>query len=143
MSQPSESTSPNPSQRKPLGTTWESFVERRIREAQAEGAFDSLPGAGRPIPGIDDRLDENWWIKSKLRDEGVNIVPPLLAARLDRERTLEQLPSLVSESAVRQVLTALNERILAALKSPAVGPAIGVTLVEIDAAIANWRSQHL
>ena len=29
---------------------WESAVEQQIREAQASGAFDNLPGAGQPLP---------------------------------------------------------------------------------------------
>jgi hypothetical protein len=75
-------------ERKPPGEAWESFTERRIREAQAEGAFENLPGFGRPIPGIDEPLDENWWIREKLRREQINAVPPIIAARLEVEKTL-------------------------------------------------------
>ncbi len=46
-------------------------AENRIREAMAEGQFDGLPGEGKPIPGIDDPYDENWWIKQWLRREKV------------------------------------------------------------------------
>ena len=35
-------------------TPWLSLAEHRIREAQAAGEFDNLPGFGKPIPGIDD-----------------------------------------------------------------------------------------
>jgi hypothetical protein len=34
--------------RKP-GESWQSFVERQIQEAQAQGAFDNLPGHGKPL----------------------------------------------------------------------------------------------
>jgi hypothetical protein len=37
-----------------VGPTWESIVERQIREAMEEGAFDELPYHGRPIPLDDD-----------------------------------------------------------------------------------------
>ena len=33
-----------------VGPTWESLVERQIREAMDEGAFDRLPLEGRPLP---------------------------------------------------------------------------------------------
>jgi len=125
-----------------VGIGWESFVERRIREAQAAGAFDNLPGQGQPIPGIDEPLDENWWVKQKLRDEGVNVLPPVLQARLDRERTLDNLPAIRSESEVRRVLAELNERLLKAVKSPAAGPGIGVAPVDIEAAVRHWRTQR-
>ena len=42
-------------QRKPKGVTWESFVERQIREAQGAGEFDHLPGFGQPLADIDER----------------------------------------------------------------------------------------
>ena len=37
-----------------LGPTWESIVERQIREAMEDGAFDELPYQGVPIPLDDD-----------------------------------------------------------------------------------------
>ena len=40
-------------ERKPLGTSWESWIEAQIRVAQEQGAFDNLPGAGKPLPNID------------------------------------------------------------------------------------------
>jgi hypothetical protein len=33
-----------------VAPTWESLVERQIREAMAEGAFDQLPHQGTPLP---------------------------------------------------------------------------------------------
>ena len=33
-----------------IGPTWESLVERQIREAMDEGAFDELPYLGEPLP---------------------------------------------------------------------------------------------
>ena len=37
-----------------VGPTWESIVERQIREAMEDGAFDGLPYQGAPIPLDDD-----------------------------------------------------------------------------------------
>ena len=37
-----------------VGPTWESIVERQIREAMEDGAFDELPYRGMPIPLDDD-----------------------------------------------------------------------------------------
>ncbi len=57
---------------------WQSYTEALIRAAQEEGEFDNLPGFGQPIPGIDDPLDENWWVREKLKREGVKltVAPP-------------------------------------------------------------------
>jgi len=35
---------------------WDAIVEAKIAEAQAAGAFDDLPGAGKPLDLDDDRL---------------------------------------------------------------------------------------
>lgn len=101
--------------------------------------FDRLPGTGRPIPGIDEPLDENWWIKRKLRDEGVNLLPPLLEARLDIERTLESISVLTDEAEVRQQLIELNQRVREAQQSPASGPQLSVLPVDVEQTLNKWR----
>jgi hypothetical protein len=128
-------------ERKRGSETWESFVERRIRDAQAEGAFESLPGFGQPIPDIDGPVDENWWLKKKLRDEKLALLPPILAARLDVEKTLAAIESMTSEQRVVRTLEALNERIRKAHFSPVAGPADGVRPVNIPAIVAEWKKR--
>ncbi len=44
-----------------------SLVERQIREAMERGEFDRLPGAGKPIEGLDAPYDPTWWAKEWLR----------------------------------------------------------------------------
>jgi len=122
---------------------FESLAERKIREAQAEGHFDALPGFGKPIPDLDGPDDENWWIKNKLRQEGLVILPPILEARRDIEKTLEAVQSMHSERQVRRAIDALNERIRAAHFSPAGGPADGVRPVDLEAVVQSWRAAKL
>lgn len=126
--------------RKPPGQSWEAFTERRIREAAEAGAFAALPGFGQPIPGIDEPLDDNWWVKRKLRDEGVGVVPPVLEARLAVEKTLAEIANMTSEAAIRRKLEELNTQIRAAHYSPIAGPADGVAEVDIDAVVEGWRT---
>lgn len=126
--------------KKPPNQTWESFIERRIREAQAEGEFDRLPGFGQPIPDIDEPWDENSWVKKKLQREQINELPPILAARLDKERTLESLASLATEAEVRRSLTDLNERIHKAHFAAAADPVGGVLPVDVEAEVARWKA---
>jgi hypothetical protein len=40
---------------------WESIVDRRIREAFAEGLFENLPGAGKPLQWEDEALVPPSW----------------------------------------------------------------------------------
>ena len=128
------------SERKPPGETWESFTERRIREAQAEGAFENLPGFGRPIPDIDQPLDENWWVREKLRREQINALPPILEARLEVEKALAAIRDLTSEHQVRRRLERVNEIVRRAHFSHIAGPAEGVQPLDVEAEVARWSA---
>jgi hypothetical protein len=50
-------------ERKPAGVTFESWVERQVREARERGSFDDLPGTGRPLPPS--ASDDMAWIREK------------------------------------------------------------------------------
>jgi len=119
---------------------WDRLAEQRIREAQAEGKFDQLPGFGRPIPGIDEPHDELWWVKDKLKREEISHLPPALALKLDVERTLQRIASMTAESQVRQEVAALNERIRKASLGPTWGPPVDVIPLELEAVVERWQA---
>lgn len=48
------------------------IAEQRIAAAQRAGQFDHLPGAGKPIPGIDEPPEEFWWLKKYLQRENLS-----------------------------------------------------------------------
>jgi hypothetical protein len=120
-------------------SVWDRLAEQRIREAQAEGKFDQLPGFGRQIPGIDEPHDELWWVKDKLKREEISHLPPALAIKLDVERTLQRIASMTAESQVRQEVAAINERIRKASLGPAWGPPVDVVPLDVDEVVQNWR----
>lgn len=122
--------------------SWESFADRRIRAAQEAGEFDRLPGFGQPLPDLGDPSDENWWVKRKLRDEKLNALPPMLEVRLEAERVLAAVWSLATEYQVRRRLTELNEKIRAAHFSPAPGPPVAVSPVDIEAIVLQWHARR-
>lgn len=130
-------------ERKPASESFESFAERKIREAQEEGVFDSLPGFGRPIPDLDAPDDENWWLKNKLRQENLVALPPILEARLDAEKTLATVWSLGTEQQVKRTLQQLNQRIRQAHFSPLPGPAEGVAEINVESIVDEWRRRRL
>ena len=45
------------------------IAENRIQEAMETGAFDDLPGLGKPIPDIDEPYDPLWWVKRWIERE--------------------------------------------------------------------------
>ena len=87
-------------ERKRAGESWESLIERQIREARAEGRFDQIEGAGRPLADAEAPYDPNWWTKRLIERERVSELPPALAIRSRVERELDGLFALESEEAV-------------------------------------------
>ena len=54
---------------RPVETARAAFVETAIQQAMRRGDFDDLPGAGKPLEGLGDRYDPNWWIRRKIERE--------------------------------------------------------------------------
>ena len=128
--------------RKPPGQTWESFVDKQIREAQARGEFDGLSGAGRPIPDLDRRAGESWWINRKLREERVTNVPPALALRRDVDRAREQIAAADSEAEVTAIVDTINTRIRTANATIVTGPPSDVWPLDLERVLARWRADR-
>lgn len=124
-------------------TSWyETRIDRQLREAQERGDFDDLPGAGQPLPNNGEEYDAEWWLKGLVRRESIAGagLPPALALR----KEIEDLSSVVArkrtETAVRQVVTDLNDRILLARRGPVDGPPVAVKPVDVDAVLRDWRA---
>ena len=128
-------------QRKPPEQSWESFVEEQIRQAQAEGEFENLRGFGRPIPGLDDPHDENWWLREKLRRENLSALPPGLAIRVEVHQAREEIWTLADEAAVRRAVEAINVKIRAA-NFAHWGPPSTTMPLDADEVVAEWRRRR-
>ncbi|WP_330243311.1 MULTISPECIES: DUF1992 domain-containing protein [unclassified Streptomyces] len=127
-------------ERKPAGVSFESWVDKQIREAEQRGDFSQLPGFGKPLPGIDRPYDETWWIKAKMQREGVSMLPPALALRKEAEDTRAAVSEARSEAEVRRMLAAVNEKIEAAIRRPPPGPLLNMGPFDIDAVVEEWRA---
>ncbi|MET7311174.1 DnaJ family domain-containing protein [Streptomyces sp. NPDC005134] len=129
-------------ERKPAGVSFESWVDKQIREAEQRGDFSQLPGFGKPLPGIDRPYDETWWIKAKMQREGVSMLPPALALRKEAEDTRAAVSEARSETEVRRMLAAVNEKIEAAIRRPPPGPLLNMRPFDIDAVVEEWRAER-
>jgi hypothetical protein len=126
--------------RKPPGIDFGTWVERRIRDAAARGAFDNLPGAGKPIPDLDKPHDELWWIKRKLRDEDLAWLPPTIALRKEAEEALAAAARAGSEAEVRGILAEINARIAEGNRKAASGPPLNLAPFDTERVVARWRA---
>ncbi|MEU3688220.1 DUF1992 domain-containing protein [Streptomyces narbonensis] len=129
-------------ERKPPGVSFESFVDKQIREASERGEFRSLPGFGKPLPDDSAPYDELWWIKGKMHSEGASVLPPSLALRKEAEDAEEAVAAAVSESQVRRILGEINTKIAEALARPPAGPPLNLTLFDVEAVLEGWRAER-
>jgi len=124
--------------RKPADLSFESWIEQQIQEAQREGRFDDLPGAGRPLR-TDDGADSHWWAKQLLRREQVDFLPPALALRRSVEKALAALPALRDERRVRELLERLDAEIRRFNATVTSGPPTTQAPLDVEAIVADWR----
>ncbi|MET7646990.1 DUF1992 domain-containing protein [Streptomyces sp. NPDC005426] len=127
-------------ERKPAGVSFESWVDKQIRESEQRGDFSRLPGFGKPLEGLDRPYDEAWWIKAKMQREGLSVLPPSLALRKEAEEALAAVPGARTEGEVRRMLTEVNEKIAEAVRRPPAGPLLKLKPFDVEALVEEWRT---
>ena len=128
-------------ERKPPEISFASWIDQQVNEAAERGAFDNLPGTGKPIPRRGEAGDGQAWLRDYLRREGVSaeeLLPTPLRLRKEIERLTATVQDLPSEREVRELVTGLNQRILAWRRIP-VGPPVYLRLVDEEAMVARWQ----
>ena len=128
--------------RKPPGVSWETWVERQIREGIERGEFDDLPGKGKPIPDVGATHDELWWVRKKLQREQVSYLPPTLAVRKERDDALERIAAAAREVEVRRIVEEINVRIRYVNSHATCGPPSTVMPLDLDDVLTRWRETH-
>ncbi len=129
-------------ERKPTRLSWESWIDRQIRQAEERGEFDDLPGAGKPIPDLDKPHDEMWWVKRKLRDEGLSYLPPSLALRKEATQARTAALEASTETEARRIIEDVNETIREANRKGIRGPSIMLVPYNVDRILEEWRRRH-
>ena len=126
-------------ERKPPEIGFASWIDQQINEAAERGAFDNLPGAGKPLPRGETGGDA--WLRNYLAREGVaaeELLPTPLKLRKERERLAESVSRLRTEQEVRDVVRDLNRRIMEWRRIPT-GPSIFLALVREESMVSRWQ----
>jgi hypothetical protein len=126
-------------ERKPPDISFASWVDQQINEAAKRGAFDNLPGAGKPLPRRGGTADA--WLRDYLRREGVSaeeLLPTPLRLRKEIERLTDTVHELASEQQVREVVAELNRQILQWRRIP-LGPPVLLPRVDAETMVGRWR----
>ncbi|MFC9994239.1 DUF1992 domain-containing protein [Nocardia sp. NPDC127526] len=129
-------------ERKPPDLSFESWIDKQVREATERGDFNDLPGAGKPIPP--GAADEDWWLRGLLKREGVRadaLLPESIVLRRERERLQETVRDMQTEQQVRQTVSDLNDRIVQWLRMPT-GPAVPIGPAKVEEVVATWRAER-
>ncbi|APZ52084.1 DUF1992 domain-containing protein [Salipiger abyssi] len=92
------------------------LINARIRKAEEEGAFDNLPGSGKPLPDCDD--PENAVLNRIMKDNGA--VPEVVSLSRELAKLREELRETGDRSARKRIIqdmSLLEARIEIARKS--------------------------
>jgi hypothetical protein len=133
-------------ERKPPGMSFETWVDSQITRSIARGDFDHLPGAGKPLPGLDREETAYDWALAKARREGVDtaaMLPPGLALRRERDELPARAERLTSEAQVRALAEDYNARVQAFWRRPQesrYSPVPG--LADVESLVAWWRENR-
>lgn len=127
-------------ERKPPGMTFETWIDRLIRDAQERGEFDDLHGKGRPIGDLDGPRDPDWWNKSLLAREGITqLLPTTLRVRKELEDALEAIAAADTEDEVRHTVAAINRRIRDTNRLASSGPPSNLMPLDEERVVRTWR----
>jgi hypothetical protein len=129
-------------EQKPPGMTWEDWTEELVRRAREEGEFSRLPGAGKPLPGIGEPYDPDWWVKKLMQREQVSLLPPSLELLRKVESELAKIGTLGDERLVRARIEALNREIAKVNARAAEGPPTRLGTLNVDEVVAEWRARR-
>jgi Domain of unknown function (DUF1992) len=130
-------------ERKPAGMSWETWRDELIRLAREEGAFDNLPGAGKPLADLGDSYDPDWWVKKLVQREKVSMLPPALELLRKVEVEVERIWKLSDEAEVRERVRSLNGEIARANARAAEGPPTRLAPLDADTIVAQWRAARM
>ena len=83
--------------RRQVGPSWESLVERQIREAMSQGAFDDLPYQGQRLPLLDDSAAGEWAMAHRLLREA-GVAPPWIESDKEARRLMAELEALIERA---------------------------------------------
>ena len=119
------------------------FVEISIQQAMRRGDFDDLPGAGKPIPNLNQTYDPDWWIRRKIeREQLTGLGPPALTLRTEDAGLDARLDRLTSERTVRETLEDFNHRVIEARRQLLGGPPVITRTRDVEAEIEAWRERR-
>ncbi len=123
-------------------STW---VDLQVRQAMERGDFDNLAGQGKPIEGLGNHHDPDWWIKKLVDRENIALLPPALALRTEDAELDDRLDRINVETDVRREVEDFNARVRKAIYTPPTGPSGPPVITrqrDVEAEVAAWGERR-
>lgn len=120
----------------------QTWVDLQVRQAMERGEFDHLPGTGKPLEGLGETHDPDWWVKRLVERERIAVLPPALQLRKDDAELDGALDRMGSEREVRAFVEDFNARVIRARYTPVDGPPLITMPRDVDATVAAWRERQ-
>jgi hypothetical protein len=118
-------------------------AEYLIRDAMAQGKFDHLEYAGKPIPGLGETHDPDWWVKGLLQRESITgMGPPAILLRTEDATLDARIDELHSENQIRELLDDFNARVIDARRQLQGGPPVVTKTRDVEAELLRWRERR-
>lgn len=119
------------------------YVETVIQQAIRRGDFEDLPGSGRPLAGLGDTHDPDWWIRRKIEREKLRgLGPPAIMLRVENAELEDRLDALTRESDVRETLEDFNKRVIEARRQLLGGPPVVTPTRDVEAEVRAWHERR-
>ena len=117
-------------------------AEYLIRDAMAQGKFDHLKYAGKPIPGLGEKYDPDWWVKGLIQRENITGLGPAAIMLRTEDAELDQvLDKQYTEKQVRDIVEDFNTRVIEARRQLLGGPPVITKTRDVDGEVARWRER--
>lgn len=119
------------------------YVDTVIDQAIRRGEFDDLPLAGKPIPGLTGTHDPDWWLKAVIeREQLTGLGPPAMLLKQEDRELDDRLDRELDETAVREILSDFNARVVDARRQLLGGPPVVTPTRDVEHEVARWRARR-
>ncbi|MDQ0620444.1 DnaJ family domain-containing protein [Arthrobacter globiformis] len=114
-----------------------------IRDAMAQGKFDNLEYSGKPIPGLGEGYDPDWWVKGLIQREHLSgLGPKAILLRTEDAELDATLDDQYTEKQVRDKVEDFNARVVDARRQLQGGPPVVTKTRDADAEVQRWRERR-
>ncbi|MBT2532233.1 DUF1992 domain-containing protein [Arthrobacter sp. ISL-48] len=118
-------------------------VEYLIRDAMAQGKFDNLKYAGKPVPGLGEAYDPDWWVKGLIQRENISgLGPKAILLRTEDAELDATLDAQFTEKQVWDILKDFNTRVVEARRQLQGGPPVVTRTRDVEAEVARWHDRR-